>query len=302
MGRALHAPLPPELESAEIDPRSVHAFRHGSPSPLVRWHVHHDYELHLIQASTGKMFVGDHVGTFSPGQLVMTGPRLPHNWVSETSLTEPVATRDSVIQFRENLIPATAAHAPELTALLPLLERSRCGIEFHGRALSDAEAWFDAVIAAEGSTRVGLIIEFLGHLSRTRDYRLLSTTWAFAKADVVSLDVLDRVIRHITEHHATDIRIASTAELAGMSSTHFSRFFNKLTGHSFTQFLNRVRVAHACRLLSESDEPVTEIAYKVGYNNIANFNRRFLESKNLTPSEYRKLCLTGHRSHTIVPT
>ena len=301
MVRALHAPLPPELESTEIDPRSVHAFRHGFPSPLVRWHVHHDYELHLIQASTGRMFVGDHVGTFSPGQLVMTGPRLPHNWISETSPSTPVEMRDSVIQFRENLLPAMAAHAPELTALLPLLERSRCGIEFHGSVLSEAEARFDAVIAAEGSTRIGLLIEFLGHLSRANDYRLLSTTSVFAEADVASLDVLDRVIRYITEHHATDIRIASAAELAGMSSAHFSRFINKLTGHSFTQFLNRVRVAHACRLLSESDKPVTEIAYRVGYNNIANFNRRFLESKNLTPSDYRKQCLAGHRSHAIVP-
>ena len=301
MVRALHAPLPPELEAVDIDPRSVQAFRHGFPSPLVRWHVHHDYELHLIQASTGRMFVGDHVGTFSPGQLVMTGPCLPHNWVSDTSPGAPVKTRDSVIQFRENLLPALAAHAPELNALLPLLERSRCGIEFHDRALAEAEARFDAIIAAEESMRVGLLIEFLGHLSRARSYRLLSTTSAFVEADTVSLEVLDRVIRYIAEHHATDIRIASAAELAGMSNAHFSRFFGRLTGHSFTQFLNRVRVAHACRLLSESDRPITDIAFTVGFNNIANFNRRFLESKKLTPSDYRKRCLTGHRSHTIVP-
>ena len=301
MVRPLHAPLPPELEPAEIDPRSVQAFRHGFPSPLVRWHVHHDYELHLIQASTGRMFVGDHIGTFSPGQLVMTGPRLPHNWVSDTSPGAPVATRDSVIQFREPLLSGMASHAPELAALLPLLERSRCGIEFHDSVLSDVEARFDAIIETEGSMRVGLLIEFLGHLSRARDYRLLSTTAAFAEADAVSLEVLDRVIRYITDHHATDIRVASAAELAGMSGAHFSRFFNELTGHSFTRFLNRVRIAHACRLLSESDQPITEIAFKVGYNNIANFNRRFLESKRLTPSDYRRQALTGHRSHTIVP-
>lgn len=299
MVRALHAPLPPELESVEIDPRSVNAFRHGFPNPLVRWHVHHDYELHLIEASTGKMFVGDHIGTFSPGQLVMTGPGLPHNWVSDTSTDASVEVRDSVIQFRKNLFPAMAAHAPELAALLPLLERSRCGIEFHGSALADAEAQFDAIIATEGSIRVGLLIEFLGRLSRERDYRLLSTASVFTEAEVVSLDVLNRVIRHITEHHGTDIRFASVAELVGMTGAHFSRFFTKLTGHSFTQFLNRVRVAHACKLLSESDKPVTEIAYEVGYNSIANFNRRFLEVKHLTPRDYRKQSQTGHQTHVI---
>ena len=299
MVRAVHAPLPPELEPAEIDSRSVHAFRHGFPNPLVRWHVHHDYELHLIEASTGRMFVGDHIGTFSPGQLVMTGPGLPHNWVSDASPDASIEVRDSVIQFRKDLFPAMAAHAPELAALLPLLERSRCGVEFHGSVLADADARFDAIIATGGAVRVGLLIEFLGRLARERDYRLLSTSAVFTEADVVSLEVLDRVIRHITEHHGTDIRIASVAELAGMSSHYFSRFFHNLTGHSFTRFLNRVRVAHACKLLGESDKPVTEIALEVGYNNIANFNRRFLELKNLTPRDYRKLSQAGHRTHSI---
>ena len=301
MVRAVHAPLPPELGPVEIDSRSVNAFRHGYPHPLVRWHIHHDYELHLIEASTGKMFVGDHIGTFSPGQLVMTGPDLPHNWVSDASADVSVNVRDSVIQFRKNLLSTMAAHAPELAALLPLLERSRCGIEFHGGVLADAEARFEAIIATEGAMQVGLLIEFLGRLSRERDYRLLSTSHVFTEAEVVSLDVLNRVIRHITEYHGTDLRIASAAELVGMSSHHFSRFFHKLTGHSFTQFLNRVRVAHACKLLSESDKPITEIAFAVGYNNIANFNRRFLELKNLTPRAYRKQSLAGHRTHPIDP-
>jgi AraC-like DNA-binding protein len=41
-------------------------------------------------------------------------------------------------------------------------------------------------------------------------------------------------------------------------------------------------------LLAHSDTPITEICFDVGYNNIANFNRRFLELKDMTPSEYRK--------------
>ena len=55
---------------------------HGIPSPLVRWHHHDEYELHLIMETSGKVFVGDYIGHFQPGHLVLTGPRLPHNWIS----------------------------------------------------------------------------------------------------------------------------------------------------------------------------------------------------------------------------
>ncbi len=50
--------------------------------PLARWHFHEEYELHLITATSGKAFVGDWIGPFQPGHLVLCGPRLPHNWIS----------------------------------------------------------------------------------------------------------------------------------------------------------------------------------------------------------------------------
>ena len=68
--------------------------QHGFPSPLVRWHFHKEYELHLIVASSGKVFVGDYIGNFHPETLFLTGPNLPHNWISHVAAGEVVATRD----------------------------------------------------------------------------------------------------------------------------------------------------------------------------------------------------------------
>jgi AraC-like DNA-binding protein len=77
------------------------------------------------------------------------------------------------------------------------------------------------------------------------------------------------------------------AEL-GMSESRFSRFFRRATGNNFVDFVNRVRISRACQLLMESDDLITRICYDVGFNNIANFNRRFLEIKGMTPSEFRR--------------
>lgn len=60
---------------------SFRAWVHDYPHSVAKWHFHPEYEIHLIQASHGKVFVGDHIGDFGPGNLIVTGPNLPHNWV-----------------------------------------------------------------------------------------------------------------------------------------------------------------------------------------------------------------------------
>ena len=288
MSIAEHRPMPPELEPTDIDARSVLAFAHGFPSPLVRWHYHDAYELHLIVASSGKVFVGDHVGAFSPGQLVLTGPRLPHNWISQTAPDEVIETRDLVVQFRQDLVQSMAATATELDVLLPLLERARYGIEFEEVAPEEAERAFRRIIDTHGATRLARLIEFLETLAGESRYRLLSTMPMRSVADAASLDKVERVTRYVAEHHAREIPLAVVAGLVGMSESAFSRFFARATGNGFSRFLNRVRIAKACELLGTTDRPITAICFEVGFNNVANFNRRFRELKAVTPREYRK--------------
>jgi AraC-like DNA-binding protein len=76
--------------------------------------------------------------------------------------------------------------------------------------------------------------------------------------------------------------------MAGMSLTTFGRNFSSVTGHSFVEFVNRVRIGQACGMLYASDDQVTSICFDVGFKNVANFNRHFLKIKGMTPSIYRE--------------
>ena len=294
MSDPVYSYLDPELGPAEVDQRSIHAFWHGYPSPLVRWHFHHEFELHLIVASEGKVFVGDHVGEFSPGQLVLIGPGLPHNWISQIQPDAVVEMRDGVIQFRENLVQSMAAYAPELNRVLPMLDRARHGIEFRASLCTEAVSWFEDLISSDGLRRIGLLFEILERLSRERDYRTLSSAPLSSTKNHALVTKLERAMSHITEHHDSSIKMESVAELIGMSNSSFSHYFTKAAGSSFTQFLNSVRITHACELLSATDRQITEICYTVGFNNVANFNRRFRMLKGMTPREYRKRTESGH--------
>lgn len=278
----------PEFEFTDGTERSVHYLEHGFPNPLVRWHYHDDYELHLIIASTGKVFVGDHVGRFSPGHLVLTGPRLPHNWISQTEPGEEIELRDLVIQFRMDLLPKMAGLAPELVSILPLLERARHGVEFLSVDMDWAQSIFQSVRDISGPSRIAKLIELLHHLSEENNYALLSTLAIRSRADQASQDKIEQVTQYISENFSREITLGEMAKMVAMNDSAFSRFFAKATGNSFNRFVNRVRISKACELLSETETPITTICYETGFNNIANFNRRFRELKENTPREYRR--------------
>jgi AraC-like DNA-binding protein len=272
----------------------VRCLSHGFPTPLARWHYHDEYELHLITKTAGKVFVGDWIGPFQPGHLVLTGPRLPHNWISQDTPEGGAPLRDLAIQFPHEPLMQSAALIPELAELHPLLERARNGIEFFDMG-ERAERHWHRVKKATGLRRLTAFFEFMSDLAACTDYRLLSSVQLQSDGDNASIDQIDvlvsRIINNLSEQHSA----AAIATELGMSESRFSRFFRKATGNTFTDFVNRVRISRACQLLMDSEQQITLICYEVGFNNVANFNRRFLQAKGMTPSEFRKQSLTRFR-------
>ena len=272
---------------APEDTGLVRCLSHGFPTPLARWHHHDEYELHLITATSGKAFVGDWIGPFEPGHLVLCGPRLPHNWVSLDLPEGGVAERDLVIQFRHEPIVQAAEVIPELAEVLPLLERARHGIEFFGLSDRARGHWWH-IKQSRGTERLGSFCAFLADLSHCTEYRLLSNVMMQGDDDAKGLSQINSIVDRITSNVAQPLVGAVLAQELGMSESRFSRFFRRTTGNTFTDFVNRVRVNRACQLLMNTERLVTPICYEVGFNNVANFNRRFLEIKGMTPTEFRR--------------
>jgi AraC-like DNA-binding protein len=265
----------------------VRCLAHGFPNPLVRWHYHEEYELHLIVASRGKVFVGDYIGHFEPGHLVLTGPRLPHNWISTDVPPQGLPLRDMVLQFPDEPLRRAAELISDLRDALPLLERARHGIEFFGMS-SLARERIERIQALRGMKRLTEFLRFVGELADCTDYRLLSSTPLQSFDDDASLARISAIVEHITAHCAEPFSLADMASRAGMSESQFSRYFRRATGNTFTDFVNRVRIARACQLLMETDRYITNVCYDAGFHNVANFNRRFLEIKGMTPKEFRR--------------
>ncbi|MCF5294113.1 AraC family transcriptional regulator, partial [Pseudomonas syringae] len=168
---------------------------HGFPCPLVRWHFHKEYELHLIVASSGKVFVGDYIGNFNPASLFLTGPNLPHNWISQIDDGEVVPKRDMLVNFTDELLESGNQVFAELKTLTPLLERARYGIEFRcKRTIRQAMKQMQKIADSRGITRLGHFFILLELHAASDDYQLLSGTAGAQTADEHSVDRTNRTV------------------------------------------------------------------------------------------------------------
>ena len=285
----------PELELSDKQTGTIRYIEHGCPSWRIRWHYHDEYELHFIAASRGKVFIGDYIGSFEPGNLILTGPFLPHNWISQVTPGESCELRDQIIHFDHDVIMGIADLVPEMQGLMPLLERSRYGIEFIDQT-ELAEHYMAHIKRSTGVARLGYFCQLMDALASCSDYRLLSTEQIRLPADEALQERINRVVNYVMQHYQNSISLAEVATLVNMSESYFSRFFRKATGNRFSDFINRIRISKACELLAHTDQYITTICYDVGFNNVANFNRRFIEHKRVTPSDYRKQTRQRYRS------
>lgn len=265
---------------------------HGFPSPLVRWHFHKEYELHLIVASSGKVFIGDYIGNFHPHSLFLTGPNLPHNWISQIDDDENVHKRDMLVNFTDELFEGAHQVFAELKTLAPLLERASYGIEFRcRRTISQATRLLQKIADSTGITRLGHFLILLELLAASEDYQLLSATHSSPVADEHSVDRTNRAVDYIFAHYARELPLEEVAAYLGMKPTYFSRVFKQATGRCYVEFVNRLRISKSCELLADGNKPVTDVCFESGFNNISNFNRRFQQLKGMTPSHYRRLAV-----------
>lgn len=281
--------ITPEIEIVDRSEQSIRYLEHGWPTDLCRWHSHDEYELHLIIATRGKAFVGDYIGEFRPGSFFMTGPNLPHNWVTDKSRKDTVDVRDMLVQFDHRSIEQLMSAFPEFRDIRALLELSQSGVEFKGFDAKYARNMLAEIRDLRGAERILKFLTLLSELSEHADKKALSVVKLTQAQGNQKQVRIGEVVDHVVRNYAHNISVADAAKMAGMSEASFSRNFQSVTGNRFTEFVNRVRIGEACVLLFESDEQVSSICFDVGFQNLANFNRHFLAMKGMTPSEYRHM-------------
>ena len=99
--------------------------------------------------------------------------------------------------------------------------------------------------------------------------------------------ITQNIIQYIEKHYADHITLKNICSEMNFTLPYLSKKFKDDTGLTFQQYLQNMRIEQSCRLLSETDKRITEIANDVGYSDIKFFGEVFRKTMNMSPREFR---------------
>lgn len=248
-------------------------------------HFHPEMELNYIENGKGmRRTIGYSSEEIDDFELVLVGPNVYHGWEMNKCNH---AVLEVTIQFHNDLFSDSLLRRSLMRPLREMFQRSVHGILFRKHEVELIAPRLKKVSEYDGIDYFLELLSILYDLSKTSGQKLLSAaqlpSYEFENSDKTKL-----FYDFIQENFAKKITLDEVAQLLNMSKVSFNRFMKKTTNHTFIEYLNEVRIDNASRLLAAKDYSISEIAYMCGFNNMANFNRKFKELKKLTPSAYRK--------------
>lgn len=248
-------------------------------------HYHPEYEINFIQNGKGvKRVVGDHIEEIDDIELVLVGPNLYHGW--EMNKCKNKKIHEITIQFHNDLFTDSLLSRRIMASIKDMFNRSIHGILFSKKTANELAERIVKLSRLDGMDYFLEVISILQDMANSRNQRILSTyTVDYDKFE--DDDKMKVVYEYVQKNFSEKITLDDVSKVALMSPVSFNRFIKKRTGKTFVNYLNDIRVGYAARWLVEKDSSISEIAFKTGFNNIANFNRIFKSLKKTTPSQYR---------------
>jgi AraC-like DNA-binding protein len=248
------------------------------------WHFHPEYELTLITKGDGSRMIGDSYKLFKSGDLVFVGPNMPHSWATDISKRKNTKQECVVIQFSEKFIDGFLSYN-EFASVKKLLKAARQSAYF--KVTEELSQSIQQVPLLKGVNRVIKLLTILDVLSASRA-ELLASEFFKPVPMRTDQDRLSKVFNFIHTCSHKTISLQQAANLINLSDSAFCKFFKRSCDKTFSDYLNELRIGHACKLLTETEKSISEIAYVVGFKSLTYFNRVFLKKKGKSPKHFRQ--------------
>jgi AraC-like DNA-binding protein len=249
-------------------------------------HFHPEFELNFILNGKGvRRVVGDSMEEIMDIELVLVGPNLQHGWELHHCKNKNI--HEITIQFHNDLFDTKLLARRIMKPIKDMFDRSSHGILFSEKIAEEVKIKILRLSKIDSIDYFLELISILQDLATSRNQRLLSS-YTSNNRNFENSDKIKVIYEYVQQNYQNKMSLNEISKLVNMSPVSFNRFIKKRTGKTFIEYINDTRIGYAARWLIEKDLSIAEIAFKCGFNSIANFNRVFKRSKNTTPSQYRE--------------
>lgn len=257
-----------------------------NPYHMREKHYHSELEIYYLLAGDRNYFVQDRVYNVKKGDLVLVNTNVLHKTVDGFSDTHERIliefNRNFFDGFLENNVDLEFLNAFQKDCNLMRLEESEKKL---------IESCFFKLIqeSKENSinNNISFKVFFLELLVIINKIHAKKNNAIFEHPSKLH-ERISEIIAYMNLNYMRDIGLDYVAGEFFISPAHLSRAFRKVTGFSFVEYLNNLRVNEAGKLLTETTLSITEIATKVGYQNSTHFGRMFKTIIGSSPRDYRR--------------
>ena len=283
----MYAQLKPILKKVEPNFGSSFVLRNFSASTgseIPKWHYHPEIEIVFIENGHGKRHIGNNVSHFRNGDLIMIGSNLPH-YGFPTRLAGDL--QEIVLQIDETALGSEFLSLVELEAIRTLTDKAKLGLSFHGEVKIEIGESLKSMFHMTAFEKLMELIKILHKMALSEEHTVLNAEGNALIASGNDIQKIDILYTYIRNNFESKIALQDIATLVNMTIPALCRFFKRSTGKTIIQFLNDYRIAHACKLICNDNNSISNIAFDSGFQNISNFNRAFKKTTGMSPSNFR---------------
>lgn len=197
------------------------------------------------------------------------------------------ACRAIVIQFSHEFTDQLCQFC-ELKSIEKLLAKCNRGLQFTLTKNNDLLPLLNNLVTGNEFIGFTLLLQALHQLTLIKSKPIASVQCRPMKGDE-NQQRINQVLLYVQKEFKANISLKHAASLIHLSESAFCKFFKRASGKTFSDYTNEIRIAHACRLLIETDAPIAKIAYDSGFESLTYFNRVFLKKKKVKPSIFRQI-------------
>jgi AraC-like DNA-binding protein len=259
-------------------------FTESTQNAVPKWHYHPEIEIVYIEEGLGKRHIGNNISYFENGDLLLIGSNLPH-YGFPTRLTGQ--DQEIVLQVHESHFTQGFLDMVELSSIKHLLKKAKLGLSYYGETKSAIGESLKSMFYMNAFEKTIELVKILHIMSMSEECEVLNAEGFSLIASGSDLQRIDIIYNYVSQNFASNISLQEISQKVNLTVPALCRFFKRSTGKTFVQFLNEYRIAHACKLLSDNKDNISNIAFNCGFQNISNFNRAFKKVTGISPSEFR---------------
>lgn len=258
-------------------------------------HRHDFIEIFYVYSGKGIHIVGDHKYNISKGDLFIVNYDVPHGFArSEETDDEKLVVYNCA--FKPEFIDSSLFSGSNFEVITSsFLFKSlfaeegelKADLQLKGADFLEIGELFTKMLREYTDQRKGYcdiirayLIELIVKIFRLMDKPIYTNPR--------NRKLVEEALLYMKENYNADLKLEEMSLKSFISKNYFSRLFKEVTGTSFSEYIQKLRVDEACRLLTNTDMKVVDIALQVGFKDLKGFYDVFKKNTGVTPGHFRK--------------